>query len=64
MFDEAGLKSAVSVDRLLKMIATAELYGLQDVGLDILFSYRDILGQRFDVEEAADWLMREASEQT
>jgi FkbM family methyltransferase len=59
MFDEAGLKSGVSVERLLKMIATAELYGLQDVGLDILFSNRDILGRRFDVEEAADWLMRE-----
>jgi FkbM family methyltransferase len=59
MFDEAGLKSGVSVDRLLKMIATAELYGLQDVGLDILFSNRDILGRRFDVDEAADWLMRE-----
>jgi FkbM family methyltransferase len=61
IFDEAITQDAVSVDvdGLLKMIATTELYGLQDVGLEILFANKDALGRRLDVEEAADWLVRE-----
>ena len=48
-----------SVDRILKMIALTELYGLQDIGLDILLEHRERLSGRFDVEEGADWLIRE-----
>jgi hypothetical protein len=54
--DDAAPQKEISVDRLIKMIATAETYGLHDVGLDILFANQDRLGRRFDIEEAADWL--------
>jgi hypothetical protein len=40
VFDEPELQSGEEIDRLIKMIAVAELYGLQDVALDILFGNR------------------------
>jgi FkbM family methyltransferase len=63
-FDDAAQQKEISVDRLIKMIATAKTYGLQDVGLDILFVNQERLGRRFDVEEAADWLVREHGHST
>jgi FkbM family methyltransferase len=59
IFDNTGKQATASIDRLLKMIAVAEIYTLQDFGLDILFSNRDRLGGRFDVEQGADWLVRQ-----
>lgn len=59
VFENATKQSAAGLDRLLKMISVAEIYGLQDVGLDILLANRERLGRRFDVEEGADWLLRE-----
>ncbi len=59
-----GEHSEVDVDRLLKMIAIAETYGLQDVGLSILFAKKDCLSGRFDVEQGADWLVRERADST
>ena len=47
------------VDRLIKMIAVAEIYYLNDVALDILFANRERLGSRFDVDEGANWLVRQ-----
>jgi FkbM family methyltransferase len=61
-FEEHNLRASVSIDRLIKMIATAELYGLQDIGLDVLLASRDRLGVRLDVDEAANWLVREKQE--
>jgi len=52
---EAGQKQR-SIDKLIKMIAVAEIYSLKDVGLDILFANQDRLQSRLDVDEAADWL--------
>jgi FkbM family methyltransferase len=63
-FEDKPLQNTLSIDRLIKMIATAELYGLQDIGLDILFSNRDRLGLRVDIEEAANWLVRERQDST
>lgn len=51
-------QSVADIDRLLKMIAVAEVYGLQDVGLELLLTNRTKLGSRLDVEEAANWLVR------
>jgi FkbM family methyltransferase len=59
VFDNVAAQRNLSVDRLIKMIAAAETYGLQDVGLDILFSNKEALGRRLDVAEAANWLVRE-----
>jgi FkbM family methyltransferase len=59
IFENTARQSAASPDRLLKMIAVAEIYGLQDIGLDILFGNRERLVNRFDVEEGADWLIRQ-----
>ena len=59
IFDDAAGQAEASVDRILKMIALTELYGLQDIGLDILLDHRERLSGRFDVEEGADWLIRE-----
>jgi len=63
-FDDAAQQKEISVDRLIKMIATAETYNLQDVGLDILFANQERLAQRLDVEQAADWLVREHEHST
>jgi hypothetical protein len=57
-FDDAAKQAKAPIDRLLKMIAVAEIYALQDIGLDILLGNRERLGSRFDVEEGADWLIR------
>lgn len=59
IFENTARQSAASPDRLLKMIAVAEIYGLQDIGLDILFGNRERLGNRFDVDHGADWLIRQ-----
>jgi len=59
IFDDSGLQREASVDALVKLICTAELYGLQDVGLDILLANQGRLSSRLDIEEAADWLVRE-----
>jgi FkbM family methyltransferase len=45
-------------DRLLKMIAVAEIYALHDVALDLLLRTDSTLGARLDIEEAANWLVR------
>ena len=63
-FDDGAQQKEIGVDRLIKMIATAETYNLHDVGLDILFANQERLGRRFDVEEAADWLVREHEHST
>jgi FkbM family methyltransferase len=59
IFEDAAKQAAASVDRLLKMIAVAEIYSLQDIGLDMLLANRERLGSRFDVEQGADWLLRQ-----
>jgi FkbM family methyltransferase len=59
-----GEYSTVEIDRLLKMIAIAETYGLHDIGLSILFANEDRLGGRLDIEQGADWLVRERSDTT
>ena len=46
------------------MIAVAEIYGLQDIGLDILLCNKELLGQRLDIDEAANWLVREHAHST
>jgi hypothetical protein len=58
------MQAKSSIDRLLKLISVAELYGLQDVALDILFRNKDRLGTRLDIEQAADWLVREEMNST
>jgi hypothetical protein len=62
--DDAAPQKEISVDRLIKMIAAAGTYGLHDVGLDILFANQDRLCRRFDIEEAAEWLVREHGHST
>jgi hypothetical protein len=64
IFDEPEMQAKSSIDRLLKLISVAELYGLQDVALDILFRNKDRLGTRLDIEQAADWLVREQMNST
>lgn len=63
-FDEPEMQTKSSIDRLLKLISVSELYGLQDVALDILFRNKDRLGARLDIEQAADWLVREEMNST
>ncbi len=63
-FKDAAVQGTCTVDRLLKMIAIAELYGLQDISLSILFDNRSLLANRLDVDEASGWLMREHPHQT
>ncbi len=63
-FEDAAMQATCSANRLLKMIAIAELYGLQDISLNILFDNRSLLADRLEVEEACDWLMREHPHQT
>ncbi len=60
IFENSGQQAEIDIDRLVKMIAVAEIYGLQDISLDILFGNRKRLGDRLDVDEAADWLVRES----
>jgi FkbM family methyltransferase len=59
VFENAAKQSSAGPDRLLKMIAVAEIYGLQDIGLDILLANRERLSGRFDVEQGMDWLIRQ-----
>lgn len=63
-FEDAAVQGSAGVDRLLKMIALAELYGLQDVSLSILLGNKARLAERLDVEEASGWLLREHPHQT
>jgi len=63
-FDDAAMQAAGNVNRLLKMIAIAELYGLQDISLGLLLDNRSLVADRLDVEEACGWLMREHPHQT
>lgn len=63
-FEKAEKQKDAGVDRLLKMIAVAEIHGLQDVGLDLLFNNRDALRARLDIDEAANWLVRDSKEST
>lgn len=63
-FEDAATQATRSVNRLLKMIAIAELYGLQDISLAILFDNKSLLSDRLDVDEASGWLMREHPNQT
>jgi FkbM family methyltransferase len=64
VFEAVAMQAKCSVNRLLKMIAVAELYGLQDISLGILFDNRRLLADRLDVEQACGWLMREHPHQT
>lgn len=64
LFDDISGQRTLGVDQLLKMIAVAELYGLQDISLDILLANRDRLASRLDIEEACGWLLREHPHQT
>ena len=56
------IDASTSIDRLLKIIAVAETYGLQDVGLEILLTHKNRLSKRLDVEQAADWLVRDRTD--
>ena len=58
-YEQTEVQAQYEIDRLIKIVATAELYGLPDVALEILFSNKNRLGSRLDVEEAANWLVRE-----
>lgn len=60
-FNEPATLGNQGIDRLLKMAAVAEIYGLQDVALDILFKNRNIVGGRIDIDEASNWLVRDTS---
>jgi FkbM family methyltransferase len=64
IFDSYKLQEEANPDRLLKLIATAELYGLPDVALDVLFANQYRLSHRIDIEEAANLLIREQPEST
>lgn len=50
---------SLGIDTLIKMIAVCELYGLHDVALSMLFTHRNQLGTRLDIDEAADCLVRD-----
>ncbi len=63
-FEDAAVQGTFGVDRLLKMIAVAELYGLQDISLSILLGNKDRIAGRLEVEEACGWLLREHPHQT
>ena len=64
VFENTSKQGATNIDRMLKMIAVAEIYSLQDIGLDILFANRERLGGRLDVEQGADWLIRDRAKST
>lgn len=63
-FKDATVQATCSADCLLKMSAIAEVYGLQDIALEILLANGSRLADRLDVEEACNWLMREHPHQT
>jgi FkbM family methyltransferase len=43
----------ISVDQLIKLTMVYELHGLNDIALDTVARFRDLLAPRFDVEHAA-----------
>jgi FkbM family methyltransferase len=53
-----GGPAALSVDRLIKLMMIHEVYGLNDVAVDIAESYRSTLQTRIDVDGAIDRLVR------
>ena len=63
-FEDVKVQQTYSANRLLKMMAVAELYGLQDIALDILVANRDRFANGLDVEEACSWLIREHPHQS
>jgi FkbM family methyltransferase len=63
-FKRRDAQPEIPVDRLLKMIITCELYGLQDVAVSLLLQNRDSLGSRLDVDHGATLLCRETENST
>jgi FkbM family methyltransferase len=59
IFNDRDRQRQAGIDALIKLICTAELYCLHDIALDVLFGNEGRLGDRLDVEEAANWLMRD-----
>ncbi|HMH53254.1 MAG TPA: FkbM family methyltransferase [Candidatus Acidoferrum sp.] len=51
-----GGPAALSVDRLIKLMMIHELYGLNDVAVDIAETHRSMLHMRIDVDGAIDRL--------
>jgi hypothetical protein len=47
---------APRLDQILKLMATYELYGLNDIAVDIAVTFANELGPRLDVERAIDLL--------
>ncbi len=47
---------SVTVDQIIKMMIIYELHGLNDIALDTAVRFTDVLGARFDVDEAVELL--------
>lgn len=50
------LPPLASIDQILKLMALYELYGLNDVAVDIAVTFQEQLGRRIDVDRAIDLL--------